>query len=55
MRKLIVPTEHVEAYGVKGLKSRAWRKVFPTYEKLAAWVVANNAEIHGCIDFEVLL
>ncbi len=40
-------SEAVEAYGVKGMKSTPWRKVFKSVEAMQKWVEANDAEIHG--------
>ena len=37
----------VEAYGVKGMKSTPWRKVFKNNAALQKWVEANDAEVHG--------
>jgi hypothetical protein len=37
----------VEAYGVKGMKSIPWRKIFKNSEALNKWVEANDAEVHG--------
>ena len=37
----------IEAYGVKGMQSKPWRKVFKSDEALDAWVEKTGAEIHG--------
>jgi hypothetical protein len=42
----------VEAYGVKGMNSRPWRKVFKSYEAMQAWVEKNDAEVHGTREIE---
>jgi hypothetical protein len=40
-------TPAIEAYGVKGMKSTAWRKTFKSTEALNAWVEKLGAEVHG--------
>ena len=40
-------SEAVEAYGVKGMKSTPWRKVFKSVEAMQKWAEANDAEIYG--------
>ena len=37
----------IEAYGVKGLKNRSWRKTFASAEKLLAWCETNDAVVLG--------
>lgn len=37
----------VEAYGVKGLSSKPWRKEFRDYEALNRWCEKNEAVVHG--------
>lgn len=37
----------IEAYGVKGLKSKAWRKVFANADALNRWLERNDAECYG--------
>jgi hypothetical protein len=37
----------IEAYGVKGLKNRGWRKTFANAEKLLAWCETNDAIVLG--------
>lgn len=39
--------EAVEAYGVKGLKSKQWRKTFKSMEALHRWAEKNDAEIYA--------
>lgn len=39
--------ETIEAYGVKGMKSTPWRKVFKDYDALSDWADANDAEVYG--------
>lgn len=39
--------EGVEAYGVKGVKSTKWRKVFKSIDAMNAWAEKNDAEIQG--------
>jgi hypothetical protein len=40
-------TERIEAYGVKGMKSKPWRMVFPTLTSLRKWAEKNDAEVYG--------
>lgn len=42
----------IEAYGVKGMQSKPWRRKFPNYEALAKWVEENDAEVHGIREVE---
>lgn len=37
----------IEAYGVKGMKSVSWRKIFNSPEQLEKWCDANDAEVQG--------
>ena len=39
----------IEAYGVKGMKSQPWRKVFPSQEAFEKWLEKNegNVEVQG--------
>jgi len=39
----------IEAYGVKGLKSKPWRKVFKNMDALNAWLdkQGGDAELQG--------
>ena len=37
----------IEAYGIKGLKSKPWRRTFRSGEELSAWVEDHDAEVHG--------
>jgi hypothetical protein len=37
----------IEAYGVKGLKNRPWRRAFANAEKLLAWCDRNDAIVLG--------
>ena len=37
----------IEANGVKGMKSKPWRKVFKTTETMLAWAEKNDADIHA--------
>lgn len=39
--------KRIEAHGVKGLKSTAWRKSFASTEALLAWAEKNDAEIYA--------
>ena len=42
----------IEAYGVKGMKSIKWRKVFKSVDALNKWADANDAEVQGTRDVE---
>lgn len=42
----------IEAYGVKGMNSKPWRKVFKNVEALNAWLEKNDAEVHGTREAE---
>jgi len=44
--------DRVEAYGVKGMKSTSWRKVFKNLAALDKWVEQTGAEVHGVRDYE---
>lgn len=37
----------IEAYGVKGLQSRSWRRTFATAEQLTAWCERHDATVRG--------
>ena len=37
----------IEAYGVMGMKSKSWRKVFKDYDQLSTWADRMNAEVIG--------
>lgn len=39
----------IEAYGVKGMNSKAWRKTFKSQAAFEAWLEKNdgNVEVHG--------
>ena len=37
----------IEAYGVKGTKSRPWRRTFKDADALIAWCEKNDAEVYG--------
>lgn len=39
--------EPIEAYGVKGMKSTPWRKIFKNVDALNKWVEKNDAEVYG--------
>ena len=41
------PSGKVEAYGVKGMNSKPWRKTFKNTDALNVWVEKNSAEVHG--------
>lgn len=48
----MVAKEAVEAYGVKGMQSKPWRKTFRSFDAMHAWVEKNDAEIHGTREIE---
>lgn len=35
----------IEAYGVKGLKSTPWRKIFKSQEALEKWMEKNKGDV----------
>lgn len=37
----------LEAYGVKGVKSRPWSRTFRNADHLARWCEENDAEVQG--------
>ncbi|MGH9888396.1 MAG: hypothetical protein ACREBE_22870 [bacterium] len=37
----------IEAYGVKGMNSRPWRRTFKSADALMAWCEKHGAEIYG--------
>lgn len=37
----------IEAYGVKGMTSKQWRKVFKNADAMNKWCDDNDAEVHG--------
>ena len=39
--------EQIEGYGVKGLNSTKWRRVFKSVEAMNKWADKNDAEVHG--------
>lgn len=43
-----------EAYGVKGIHGKAWRKVFKSQEAFEKWLDKNegDVEVHGFRDLE---
>lgn len=42
----------VEAYGVKGMNSKQWRKTFKSFDALEKWLEKNDAQCHGTRDAE---
>jgi hypothetical protein len=42
----------IEAYGVKGMQSKPWRKTFKNVDAMYAWAEKNDAEIQGFRDVE---
>jgi type II secretory pathway component PulM len=45
-------TPSIEAYGVRGMNSTPWRKIFKTTKALNAWIEKHNAEVHGIRDIQ---
>jgi hypothetical protein len=43
---------YIDAYGVKGMQSKRWRRVFKNREALEKWVEDNDAEVLGTADVE---
>jgi hypothetical protein len=39
--------ERIEAYGVRGMKSIPWRKVFRSVEALERWAEKNDAQVYA--------
>lgn len=37
----------IEAYGVKGMKSKPWQKTFKSVDALNAWAEKNDAEVYA--------
>ena len=44
--------DKIEAYGIKGMKSIKWRKIFKSVDALNKWADANDAEVQGTRDVE---
>jgi hypothetical protein len=42
----------IEAYGVKGLTSKPWRKIFKNSEAMNKWCDENDAEVHASSEVE---
>ena len=42
----------IEAYGRKGMKNTAWRKVFKSQEALEKWLDDNDATLEGTRDVQ---
>ena len=40
-------TNQIEAYGVRGLDSKRWRRKFVDEEAMRKWAEKHDAEIHG--------
>lgn len=45
--KPVKPSGRIEAYGVKGMKSRPWRRTFNDSDALLTWCEKNDAEVYG--------
>jgi hypothetical protein len=46
------PTHTIEAYGIKGMDRKQWRKSFKDYNQLADWCEKFDAEVYGTRDLE---
>jgi len=44
---VVAKPARIEAYGSKGMQSRAWRRTFASAEKLLAWCERNDAVVLG--------
>jgi hypothetical protein len=44
---VVLQPARIEAYGVKGLQSRPWRRIFADAEKLYAWCECHDAVVYG--------
>ncbi len=42
--------KEIEAYGVKGMASTSWRKIFKSPEALIAWAEKNDATVYASRD-----
>lgn len=40
-------TKPIEAYGIMGMKSKPWRKIFKNIEQMNKWIELHDAEVHG--------
>ena len=43
----VKPSGRIEAHGVKGMKSRRWRRTFKGSDALLTWCEKNDAEVYG--------
>lgn len=46
------PKHTIEAYGVKGMQNKTWRKFFKDRAALDKWVEDNDAEVYGTADIK---
>lgn len=44
---VVKPSGRIEAYGVKGMNSRRWRRTFKDADALMSWCEKNDAEVYG--------
>jgi hypothetical protein len=44
---VVKPSGRIEAYGVKGMNSRPWRRTFKDADALMTWCEKNDAEVYG--------
>ena len=44
---VVKPSRRIEAYGVKGMKSRPWRRTFKDADALMTWCEKYDAEVYG--------
>lgn len=40
-------SKSIEAYGVKGMASKSWRKTFKSIDAMWEWCEKNDAEMYG--------
>jgi len=44
---VVAKPARIEAYGLKGMQNRAWRRTFASAEKLLAWCERNDSVVLG--------
>jgi hypothetical protein len=47
MKKILATSKKIEAYGVMGMQSTPWRKIFSSMDAFEKWITKNDAEVHG--------
>ncbi|HZT29433.1 MAG TPA: hypothetical protein VFA33_06100 [Bryobacteraceae bacterium] len=43
----VIRLNQIEAYGVKGLANKPWRRMFKSAAELTNWAEKHDAEVHG--------